>query len=301
MAEGGLLEPRMIAVGDLNGDGRVDVVYPRKDGIGIMPGNAAGGLGPEQVLPYPPESTAATATTGATEANLAVADLDGDGRADLVVLPFEANGAEVRLQDASGALVRSGFYACAHSYYDRVAIGDADGDGRLDIAIANQTEICVLRQRADGTFAPAISLPVSAPLPITALGVGPFGAVGCGPGIAFATDGNQPESMLGLFSWSAAMNGFVGPSYQKLYDIPDGMVVADVDGDGRSDVVVMHAGWQNVSVFRAAPGGGLAAEELYPIPYINSGLDRLAVGDVNGDDRPDVITADFDLTVVYHR
>ena len=83
--------------------------------------------------------------------------------------------------------------------------------------------------------------------------------------------------------------------------MPDSMTVTDVDGDGRGDVVVLHVGWEKVGVFRAATGGGLLPEELYSVPYINFGADRLAVADVNSDGRPDILTVDFDLTILYHR
>jgi hypothetical protein len=232
---------------------------------------------------------------------LAVSDLNGDGRSDLVVMPYPASGVEVRLQDATGTLVRSGFYGCAGSDYDRLAVGDGDGDGRPDIALLSENEVCFLRQRSDGGFEEGASLPISHDWSLSSVAIGSFGAAGCGPSIAFTVEANRPESKLGLFDWSPTTNGFSGVTYRDTYDIPDAMIVADVDGDGRSDLVVMHTGWENVSVFRAAPSGGLSAEELYPIPYINFGADRIAVGDVNGDGRPDILTVDFDLTIIYHR
>jgi hypothetical protein len=245
----GIAAPGLLDVGDIDGDGHVDVVYPRPNGIGVMPGNAAGGLGPERVLPSPPEAT----TMGFS---LAVADLNGDSRSDLVVMPYYSNGVEVRLQDATGNLVRSGFYQCAQTQYSSLATGDADGDGRPDIALINYNEICFLRQRSDGGFDDGISLPINAGQLLSSVGIGSFGADGGGPAIAFTVEGNQPESKLGLFTWSPATNGFAGPTYLGAYDIPDNLLVADVDGDGRSDVVVLHQGWEKVGVFRAAPGGG---------------------------------------------
>ena len=51
------------------------------------------------------------------------------------------------------------------------------------------------------------------------------------------------------------------------YDIPSAIVLADVDGDGRKDVLVTHSGWNRLGVYRQFPSGDFVAEELYAIPY----------------------------------
>ena len=79
------------------------------------------------------------------------------------------------------------------------------------------------------------------------------------------------------------------------------MVVGDLDGDRRPDVAVMHVGWNAIGVFRGLANGGLGAEETYPYPYVNWGTDRLAIGDVNGDGRMDLVSADAQMAVLYHR
>ena len=282
--------PSLLDLGDLNGDGRLDVVFDRPDGIGFMPGNASGGLGPEVLL--------AKAEHAISGSFLAVADIDGDGRSDLVVMPYSSNGVEVRLQNDAGQLVRAGFHTCARQEYQTLAIGDANGDGRPDIALGTLGgEICLLLQRSGGDFAAAISLPVG--VQVTSVGIGNFGARDCGPAIAFSVLGNRPASQLGVMTWTSGM--LSAAVYQDAYDIPDNLSVLDVDGDGRDDVVLMHIVWLNAGLFRGSPAGGLAAEELYATSWINGGPDRLAVGDVNGDGRPDIVSADFDLMVLYHR
>jgi len=66
-------------------------------------------------------------------------------------------------------------------------------------------------------------------------------------------------------------------------------------------VVVVHTGWLAVGVYRQlASARGLGAEERYSFPYINWGPDRIAVGDVNGDGRPDVVGVDAKLAILYH-
>src|SRR5262249_12042082 len=104
---------------------------------------------------------------------------------------------------------------------------------------------------------------------------------------------------LGLVANSAA--GFLPARLMHSMDIPSEDAIADVDGDGLADVVVVHAGWNTIGVYRRLPAGGLAEEELYDAPYINSGPQRLAAGDIDGDGRPDLVTADSNLAVLHHQ
>jgi hypothetical protein len=283
------LEPRTLDVGDVNGDGRLDVVYTREVDVAVMLQNASGGLDPPLAL--------AITDAGNGEDVVAVGDLDGDGRADVVGASWGGLGVDIWFQAADGSLAAARHFACPHSGYEDLALGDLDGDGQLDIAISGeqQSTICVLLQRPGG-FATEITTPG-----VTTRGLGIADVEGdCNGDLIFATGGNRPGSQIGLMA--GAGGGALGQAaYLPSYDIPGALVVRDVDGDGRPDVVVNHEGWLAIGVYRQLPWGGFAAEEQYPFSYINWGPDRIAVGDINGDGRPDIVGVDAKVTILYHQ
>jgi hypothetical protein len=56
------------------------------------------------------------------------------------------------------------------------------------------------------------------------------------------------------------------PYVRQSYDIPESIEVADVTGDGRGDLVVLHGGWNEMRVYDSTPGTN-PAETLYATPY----------------------------------
>ena len=85
------------------------------------------------------------------------------------------------------------------------------------------------------------------------------------------------------------------------HDNPSALVVADVDGDGRKDALVAH-GASQLGVFRQFPNGDFLAEELYAIPSASAYEPQgLAVGDINGDSRPDAVIADYNRGLIVLR
>ena len=153
-------QPTAVRIADVNGDGLPDLIVadagPGTDGTG-MAGVSVLLQQAGTTLAFQAPVTYAT-PPGATD--VAVADLNGDGRPDLVVAtlaPFPTGAISVLLQNPAPAA--AGTFGTATSYAGfgeplSVAIGDLNGDGHPDIAVADGTSAIVLLQNGNtGTFA----------------------------------------------------------------------------------------------------------------------------------------------------
>jgi hypothetical protein len=130
--------PARVAYGDVNGDGFVDTVFVTAPGpeatVQIRDGKSGGVLlAPTKI--YPGENFK-------LGANVAVGDIDGDGKADIVITPDVGGGPRVQVFKLVGSNLVS--FNSFFSYPDdpgysgglRVALGDVNGDGFLDIVVA---------------------------------------------------------------------------------------------------------------------------------------------------------------------
>jgi hypothetical protein len=131
--------PWSVAIGDLNGDGHADLAVtnagPESTNVGVLLGHGdgtfataaiydCGGLGPQSV---------------------AIAHLNGDERADLVVVNAWSNSVAVLSGHGDGTFASPVTYSSGGGFTWSVAIGDLNGDGRPDLAVANsENSVAVL-------------------------------------------------------------------------------------------------------------------------------------------------------------
>ena len=153
-----------VTTGDFNGDGLLDLAVATKESVSILLGNGDGTFQPSSAY----KLKAITADpcglggffNGTHTPNVISADLNGDGKLDLVV-PNNTGFVSVLLGNGNGTFHAGGDYATGGCSVDVTAV-DLNEDGTLDLAISNYADsenISVLLGNGDGTFQTHIDYP----------------------------------------------------------------------------------------------------------------------------------------------
>jgi hypothetical protein len=274
--------------GDMNGDGRPDVVLATPSGIDIFYQAVGGGLLPPQLIATSNEAFGAV-----------VADMNLDGHQDIVTNTRDG----VFLLKATGGGFATSTVTTVPQW--EVEVGDLNGDRFPDIAGCSGLSLCmptlnVFVQRGRGGFGMR-QYPANAGI-WGACGIAVGDVTGDGADDAtMSICANRPNALLNVFPQVGGKLVLGAPTIYSSYDIPEPLVVADMNGDNLGDVVTLHGGWMQAGVY-LQEAGALGPESLFPIPYASEYKPKgLAVGDVNGDGKPDIVLADYTYGVVVLR
>lgn len=274
-----------VAVRDLNGDGRPDIVLVNTSStVGVLL-NAGSGTFP---------ATATTYASGATSGNasaVAVGDVNADGRADLVVLNTNDSTVGVLLGTGAGTFQAVTTYSVgSFSYPSGLALADVNSDGRADVVVANNmtSSVGILLSRSTGGLGTATQLSTgsNSPQSVTAGDMNGDSR----PDIVFGTSAGRVVVLLnsstGTFSGTTAYPTG-GSSVQRVQ-------VGDVNNDGRLDVVTANTFEHSVGVLLGTGTGGLGTAASYSAGS-NSAPPSVALGDLNKDGRLDVVSANYGI------
>lgn len=147
-----------VTLGDLTGDGRLDIVAINSpgDGIAVFPGMGDGRFAAASIIPVP-----------AMPRSAALGDLDSDGRLDLIVSTSDIAGiastVSVLLSRGGGTFDPIVQYPLTGSSRG-IVVADLDGDGTLDVAVADSGsgDLPILLGQGDGTLIPNARYAISA-------------------------------------------------------------------------------------------------------------------------------------------
>ena len=304
----GTTGPWGLAVADLNGDGKLDLVA-------MACGSSCGWFdGKVLVMLGNGDGTFASAVTydsgGQWGGPVVVADVNGDGKPDIVVVnlwvgnPTNFDGSVgVLLGNGDGTFKPVVTYPSGGAYAESVAVTDLNGDGRPDLVVANcsvsgstecggtvEGNIGVLLGNGDGTFQLVVSYD-SGGQETFAITAGDFNHDGK-PDLAVANDGSSTVDVL----LGNGDGSFLAPVPLAVSGV-EALAVADLNGDGKMDLIA--AGGSAVWVLMANGDGAFQPA----VHYASGGYDvkSIAIADLNGDGKLDLAVANWNDPNKYDR
>ena len=295
--------PNSVSIGDLDGDGKLDLVTTNTGTDIFSLNNTVSVLrntsGPDDLT----FGDKVDFTVGSGPNSVSIGDLDGDGKPDLVVtnLNFFQGTTVSVLRNTSGPddlTFESKVDFTVGLAPAAVSIGDLDGDGRLDLTVVNlgDNTVSLLRNTTRAgpiTFESKVDFTV---------GSGP-GAVSIGD---LDGDGKLDLAVVNLSDNTVSLlrnttsAGTV--AFDPKFDLdvgsgPTAVSIGDLDGDGLPDLVVANQEANTVSVLRQTGSGTLA---FHPKVDLTAGADpaHVLIGDLDGNDIPDLVVANLESKTV---
>ncbi|MDP2342491.1 MAG: FG-GAP-like repeat-containing protein [Deltaproteobacteria bacterium] len=292
--------PFSIAAADLNGDGRADVAITIENETAVtvlmnttLPGAAS-----------PSFTARVNVATPASPRAVALDDVDGDGRADLVV--GSAGGVSIIVNTTTPGSLSPAFGSrddfATQSFPGSLAIADVNGDGKPDVSCANNSPNGLaihINATARSTAAPAYD---NVDL---ALGDAPFGVVvadfnGDGrPDLAAVNELSDSLSVVFNIGAPGALANLENVTGIPVGDGPVAVAAGDLNNDGRPDLAIANrlSGTITVLLNQTAPG---AVDSTFGVdPFVTGNAPRaIVIADVNADGFADLLTADEDDNTV---
>lgn len=290
--------PKAIAIGDLDGDGRSDLAVANSDvdSVSVLLGTTQNGAA------TPTFANTVDFNVGREPYSVALGDFNADGKVDIVIAARRQNAISVILNTTPASASTPAFgaredFATALTP-QAVAVADLDGDGRPDVAaVSSSGAVSILRNTTPAgatvpSFTPHAEFPTS--FVPTSIAIADFNA-DAKPDLAVATAGSVVSVLLntttpgsGIPTFSDAVNMAMGAGVYAI-----SVSVADLNADGNPDLVTPHYTGTSIHV-RFGTTAASATVPTFALPVAFTApmhSQSIAIGDLNGDDAPDLAIA----------
>ena len=234
--------PAAVAISDLNLDGKPDLVIANSVGnnISVLENNSTAGN-----ISF---KTKMDLISGPDPKRIAIGDLDGDGKPDIVVTDFNSGNA------SSISVYRNTSNNGVLSFADKTDY--ASGNGSIGIAIADMN--------GDGR-----------------------------PDIIVASGNSGMFSIFKNITTSPGSIAFDPKLDQTLSDHPDNIATADLDKDGKPDLIVANFSGKSISIFRNSGSNGNISFAPAIQYAVGDAPTNVSTGDLDDDGKLDLIVGNY--------
>jgi gliding motility-associated-like protein len=293
----GFSNPSSIAIADIDGDGKKDIVATdfNPSILSIFHNINTGIFSTSSLAP------AVNLVAGGNPRDVAIKDLDGDGKPDLIV----ADGSTIVLirNRTTPGLVTTALFEARINLPGAVPLAviaqDLDSDGKPElIAVGNQLSVYKNVSSLGSLSLSSFEAGVTFPAATTARGVAVADLDGDGkPEIVVTQNGEDVVSVYYNTTNGGVINAssFAPRINFTTGDGPSSVAIADLDGEGKADIIVTNDGPRNVSVIEntSTTGSINASSFAAKVDYTSGIVAGLVVGDIDGDHKPEIIVSNF--------